>query len=132
MLRRPKGLFFLLVFLIKSPNFLIYDDNTPKRVALVHIYGVSIVIKTYFMKRIVLIDDKHVDVSRAFTLGFSTDTLLYKMSDVLLFSEDMCNQIFSGLGKFWTQEILDILWGWIIRFMINLCKTPTIHTKSDQ
>lgn len=51
------------------------------------------------MKRIVLIDDKHVDVSRAFTLGFSTDTLLYKMSDVLLFSEDMCNQIFSGLGK---------------------------------
>ena len=30
------------------------------------------------MRRIVLIDDKHVDVTRTFTLGFTTDVQLFK------------------------------------------------------
>ena len=50
------------------------------------------------MRRIVLIDDKHVDVTRTFTLGFTTDVQLFKMSDVLQLTEDQCINLFSGLG----------------------------------
>ena len=51
------------------------------------------------MRRIVLIDDKHVDVTRTFTLGFTTDVQLFKMSDVLQLTEDQRINLFSGLGS---------------------------------
>ena len=59
------------------------------------------------MKRIVLIDDKHVDVTRSFTLGFTSDTKMFKMSDVLQFSETQCQQLFSGL----TSGDAVMIWG---------------------